>query len=112
MSNLEIAELVSKVRAELEDLDSRRIEDKKLPFFKLQTMELEIRFVARETSKASGGVDLKIVSFGGESGVLAEEVQTIRLKYGMADFKTIGTPIGSRGHSAGDASEPDAIEPI
>jgi hypothetical protein len=80
---LNLMELVSAIRDELEQLDKARTEAGRKALFHLSAMELELNFVVEENTTAKGGFDIKVVSLGGDIGVRTEQVQKAVLKFNV-----------------------------
>lgn len=98
-SELGVAELVSRVREELETLDTNRQASGKPALFSLEQLELELQFTAVERTDGHGGIDLKVISVGGALGVESSAVQVIRLQFGLdAEALELQVP-GVRGKS-------------
>jgi hypothetical protein len=93
---IDLEALVRSVKDQLEALDRSTEEEGKEPLFQLSEMELELKFVATETIGGDGKIDLKIISFGAKAVEEAEQVQTIRLKFGLADADGRRLPRGAR----------------
>lgn len=102
-AELGVADLVARVRDELETLDVSREAAGRAALFSLDELELELQFTAVERTDGRGGVDLKVISLGGSKGVESTAVQKIRLRF-VPDkaARRAGRP-GLRAHS----SEPD-----
>jgi hypothetical protein len=96
--NINLKELVLAIRDELEQLDQARIMAKKAPLFHLTNLELELNFTVVESDSTKGGFDLKVISFGDDSGTKTEEIQKITLKFQVpADAKS-SPVLGGRAH--------------
>jgi hypothetical protein len=80
---LNLIELVSAIRDELEQLDKARTEAGRQALFHLSAMELELNFIVEENSSAKGGFDIKVVSLGGDVGIRTEQIQKAVLKFNV-----------------------------
>jgi hypothetical protein len=80
---LNLIELVSAIRDELEHLDKARTEAGRKALFHLSAMELELNFIVEENSSAKGGFDIKVVSLGGDVGIRTEQIQKAVLKFNV-----------------------------
>ncbi len=76
---LGIEPLVQQVRAELEAMDRGRVERGDPGIFALDSFDLELQFVAKQSMGANLGVELQVVTIGGDSQLATEEVQKITL---------------------------------
>ena len=76
-------------------------------------MELELNFTVVENTSTKGGIDLKIISVGGDTGVRTEQVQKkVRLKFDVpVEAQKVHVP-GSRGHSTTRSEVVADIEPL
>ena len=102
---LGVAELVSRVRDELETLDAARQTANKPALFTLEQLELELQFTAVERLDGRGGIDLKVISVGGSKGVESTAVQKIRLRFALdEDARRLKVP-GVRSHSSAAGTE-------
>ena len=112
-SDLGVAELVSKVREELEALDASRRAAGEPALFVVEGLELELQFTVVKRGDGHGGVDLKIITLGGSKGVESGAVQKINLRFAL-DEEAHGRHIrGSRAHSSGrDRETSEDTEPI
>lgn len=89
--SLNLAELITTIRDELEQLDKNRVAVGREALFRLSSLELELNFVVEENSAAKGGIDLKVVSLGADLGVRREQVQKVVLKYEVPTNNLLGT---------------------
>ena len=94
-NSLGIAELIHKVRQELEESEKLRIEKNRPALFKTKELELELNFVVRKSAEGKAGFDLVIVSFGGEGSYTTENVQKIRLLLEAGDWSSQTAASGS-----------------
>jgi len=107
MAKINLQELISQIRDELETLDRNREAAGKPPLFHLESLELELKFAVAENAGSKGGVDLKVISFGADEAVREEQVQTVRLRYRAAPT-TEETPLpGTRAHSTSRNQDTD-----
>jgi hypothetical protein len=84
MSTPGVKDLISMIRQQLEELDQERRDARAPALLKLDTVELEINFTVEETATKTGGVDLKVVSFGGDKQVKTEQVHKVTVKLSVA----------------------------
>ena len=109
MPDLNLRELVSRIRSELEDVDRQRQADSKPALLTLESVDLELKFTVASSDSTKGGFDLKIVAVGREGGVREEAVQTIRLQYKVAKDAKGNSPVGGRAHSSSPPQPDDAV---
>lgn len=98
MKGLNLKELVEHIRDELEHADRERAIQGREPLFKLEMLELEVKFTVTDESTGKGGIDLKVVTFGRQGSVASEAVQTIRLQYKPLQREEGLLPPGSLAH--------------
>jgi hypothetical protein len=87
---LNLAELVTAIRDELEQLDKKRNESGREALFRLSSLELELNFIVQESNSAKGGFDIKVVSLGADLGIRTEQIQKVVLKYEVATKNAVG----------------------
>ncbi|HKT82636.1 MAG TPA: trypco2 family protein [Solirubrobacterales bacterium] len=109
---LGVADLVARVREELETLDARRRSAGKPALFALREMELELQFTAAERTDGKGGIDLKVISVGGSKGVESSAVQKINLRFALDPTADGERALGSRGSASGGEIELEDTEPL
>ena len=113
--DVDLYSLVTAIREQLETMDLERRGQGRAALLQLAEMELELNFVVRQKAGAEGKLDLKLVSFGGDTSVERENVQKIRLKFNLADAKTPdrALPVGARLHSSSAKAErQEPIKPL
>jgi hypothetical protein len=110
LPELGIAELVSRVRDELERLDAKR--GGRPALFSLDELELELQFTAVERADGQGGIDLKVISLGGSKGVESSAVQKIRLRFALEEAARRTGLVGSRAHASTRENEDKDVSPI
>jgi NTP-dependent ternary system trypsin peptidase co-occuring protein len=98
---LGIADLVTRVREELETLDTRRVQANRPVLFSVDEFELELQFTAVERKDGRGSIDLKVISLNGSKGVESSAVQKIRLKFVLEEEARRLRLLGSRAHARG-----------
>jgi Trypsin-co-occurring domain 2 len=109
---LNLTELVTAVRDQLEELDRARILAEKPPLFHLSRMELELAFTVVESDAIKGGFDLKVVSLGGQTSLRSEQIQRIKLSFEVpAEAIKAGVP-GTRAHSTSRRTASADVEPL
>lgn len=112
-SDLGVAELVSKVREELEALDAGRRAAGKPALFVVEGLELELQFTAVKRGGGHGGIDLKVITLGGSKEVESGAVQKINLRFALDEEARRRNIRGSRGHSSGrDEETSEDTEPL
>lgn len=109
---LGLADLVARVRRELEVLDSEREEQGRWALFVVEELELELQFAAVERADGHGGVDLRIVSVGASKGVESSAIQKIRLKFGLDEEARRKSARGTRAHSSARSQEAADVDPL
>jgi Trypsin-co-occurring domain 2 len=96
---INLVQLVSAVRSQLESTEREMRSAGKAPLFDLEGFELEIKFTVSENDTQKGGFDIKVVNLGSQSDVKAEEVQSIKIKYSVSRRALSTGVLGSRAHS-------------
>ncbi len=76
----DIGDLLNHIRNELIQADASRRGMGYDPLFRVSELEIELKVVLVDSSKANAGIDLKIVSFGGEEKYETQSIHTIRIK--------------------------------
>jgi hypothetical protein len=76
---LGVADLIEKVKSDLETVDRQRIERDEAPLFNVDSFDLEINFVVKEGQSTSAQGEYKVLTVGGTSEVSSEKVQKIVL---------------------------------
>jgi hypothetical protein len=100
---LNLVDLVTSIRDELEQADKARLVSGKAALFQLSGLELELNFVVSETAGAKGGFDIKVLSVGGDVSVRTEEVHKVKLTFEIPDeAKTV---LGAR--ARGSEAKPE-----
>lgn len=113
MADVGLKDLVAHVRAELESLDRERQKAGREALFELESLELELKCTVTENTAIKGGIDIKVASIGAEMGDSGERIQTITLKYRVAQKPDHPMPLGARGHSSNiKTTEERGIEPL
>jgi len=100
MTKINLQELISQIRDELEQVDRGRETAGKPPLFQLESLELELKFTVAESQESKGGLDLKVVSFGADQAVREEQVQTVRLCYRTVPTADEAPLPGTRAHAS------------
>jgi hypothetical protein len=106
---LNIANLIGVVRAELERAELDRRQRGALPLLQLNEFTLELKFVVSKSTSGSGGLDLHVLTLGGEKAVENEQVQKISLKFSLAEFALATAQPGTR-FSADSERRPEAVD--
>jgi hypothetical protein len=78
-SSLSIAELIRRVKLDLDSAEKIRINNGESPLFRLKSFDLELKFVVSQTQKGGGKFDYEVVTLEGEQENKSENVQTITL---------------------------------
>jgi hypothetical protein len=110
--NVNLKELVSAIRSELEQIDQARIMDEKPPLFQLTNLELELNFTVVENDSVKGGFDLKVISLGSDLGSSTQEVQKVILKFEVPAEARTSHVLGVRAHSSAPATLTDDVAPL
>jgi hypothetical protein len=112
-AELGVADLVARVRDELETLDASRDAADRPALFSLDELELELQFTAIERVDGRGGIDLKVVSLGASKGLESTAVQKIRLRFVLEEAARRAGLLGSRAHSSqSDGSDVKDVVPV
>jgi hypothetical protein len=109
---LGVAELVARVREELETLDADRRSAGKPALFALKEMELELQFTAVKRIDGTGGIDLKVISVGGSKGIESTAAQKINLRFALDPVADRERALGSRGSASGGEIDLEDTDPI
>lgn len=109
MAELDLKELISKVREELEELDRERESSGKAVLFELQTLKLEIKFAVTKSMAAKGGISLHVLSIGADGSAQDEHVQTIQLEYRVAKSADKHKLPGAKAHASTPAEQSGGI---
>lgn len=83
---LGVAELIEKVKSDLEKVDRQRIERDEAALFNVESFDLEINFVVKEGQSTSATGEYKVLTVGGTSQVSSEKVQKIVLHLKTAEM--------------------------
>lgn len=109
---LNLSQLVSVIREELEELDLARALADKPALFQLSKMDLELAFTVVEDDSVKGGFDLKVISLGGQTAVRSEQVQRVKLSFEVpTQAIELGVP-GTRAHHTSRSSSSTDVEPL
>jgi hypothetical protein len=109
---LGVADLVARVREELETLDARRRSAGKPALFALKEMELELQFTAVARTDGKVGIDLKVISVGGSKGVESSAVQKINLRFALDSTADGERALGSRGSASSGEIDLEDTDPL
>lgn len=109
---IDLKDLVVSVRKSLESTDTEMRLAKKDPLFELESLELELKFTVEEAVGGKSGFDLKIVSLSGQTDVRSEQVQTLKVKYVVAQGAKAKGVVGTRAHSAAEGQEQKDVPPL
>ncbi|MBN2195553.1 MAG: hypothetical protein JW751_22225 [Polyangiaceae bacterium] len=102
---IELFELIGKVRT---DLEAARTEGQDRGIrFELETVELELRVVAKRIGKGEAGVKLHVLNIGGGRQSERENAQIIRVR-----MKPVGSAGGSVQVNSESAERPQLPEPV
>jgi hypothetical protein len=107
-SNLK--QLVTEIRAALEEVDSERRSSGKPALFELETLELEIKFTVTESDTTKGGFDIKIITLGSEGNIRGEAIQGLRLSYRVATSAVGADLPGTRFHSSSSKGQTNRVD--
>jgi hypothetical protein len=77
--HLGIDSLINQVRADLENLEVKRESAGVQPLFELQSFDLEVSFVVKQSRKATGSFETEVITVGGEAEHSNEATQRITL---------------------------------
>lgn len=101
---INLSELITAIRDELEEVEAARSVASREPIFGLETMDVAIKFVVSQDSKIKGGFDLKIVSLGSQLGERSENIQEVKLTY-----KVLPEAVGELGTRAYTSERPGKL---
>jgi Trypsin-co-occurring domain 2 len=82
---LGVADLIEQVKNDLESMDQKRIDKNEAPLFNVETFDLEINFVVRESQSGEVKGEYQVVTVGGRSEFSAEKIQKIVLHLKTAE---------------------------
>ena len=80
-----MADLIEQVKSDLESIDEKRIDKNEAPLFSVETFDLEINFVVRESQSGEVRGEYEVVTVGGRSEFSAEKIQKIVLHLKAAE---------------------------
>lgn len=83
---LGIDQLIAQVKADLEAAERTRLQEGKVPLFKVDTFDLEIHFAVRRSASSEAGARLEVVTLSGKTDVAAEKTQKITLHMKTIDY--------------------------
>ena len=78
---IEISDVIHKVRDELLEAHAKTMNEGKTPIFTPKEFELELHVGVRKATSAQGGLKVWVVQAGGSVSSTNEQIQTIRLKF-------------------------------
>jgi hypothetical protein len=105
-SNINLSNLISTIRTELEEMEKKRIECNKEPMFQLKSMNIEINFVVEESSAGDAGFDIRVIKAGLSTKYTTSEIQKILLTFDIPNIKILGVRL----HENEDNNLEDDIE--
>jgi hypothetical protein len=83
---LEIKQLIETVKQQLEAADQEREADGKAPLFRVETFQLEVNFVVKDSHSANASGNFEVVTVGGQTEFSREQVQKISLQFKAIDY--------------------------
>jgi len=83
---LEIKQLIETVKQQLEAADQQREADGKAPLFRVETLQLEINFVVKDSHSTNASGNFEVVTVGGQTEFSREQVQKISLQFKAIDY--------------------------
>jgi hypothetical protein len=89
-NSLNLSNLISTVKNELEEMEKKRIESNIEPMFQLRTMNIEINFVVEESNAGNTGFDIKVIKAGLSTKFSSSEIQKISLTFDIPNTKILG----------------------
>lgn len=98
--NIRIKDVIRKVQQELAESQKEREDKGEPPLFEVESLELEIHFVARKTTDAKVGLSLPVVDAGGSKNYSNEQVQRLKIRLKAIEDNDVGvgfTPEKERG---------------
>lgn len=100
--SLPIGDLIRRIQNDLIESQRQRESEGQPPLFEVDSLTLEVHFVVTRSTKTTGGFDLKVITFGGETTYTSEQVHKISLSLKSApqeeaDFGLSGLDIESSG---------------
>lgn len=100
-NSLNLYELITAIKEELEQLDTDRRNSGKQALLQLEEVTLELNFVVTNQKKGDGKINIWVVTIGGEGSLEQQQTQKICLKLKLADVNRDDEdyPVGSRLHS-------------
>lgn len=111
METVQLKELVQEIRRQLEELDRERIAQGAAALFELQGIDIELKFTVGSSATAKGGLNISVITAGGESQERSEAIQTIKISYRASpQYQGFG---GRAHHSSNrDQSGDEGVEPL
>ncbi len=103
---LGLADLMLRIREELEQLDAERQTRSEKALLALEGVDLELQFTLVRKRDGQAGVDLKVVSLEGSRALEASAVHKVSVRFSIdAEARSTGL-IGSRAHASGRRAAP------
>lgn len=93
---MQIKDVVSQLRQQLEALDQERRDGNKLPLFNLSAVEVELSFVVKDSEDGKVGFDIKVISAGMGANQATESVQKMKIVLSPAESDASDPRLGTR----------------
>jgi Trypsin-co-occurring domain 2 len=77
---ISVKELIQKISEDLLDSEQERTARGQRPVFEVSELTVELAFVVSRTRQGRGGLDLRVVSVGGDIGRANEQTQRMTLR--------------------------------
>jgi hypothetical protein len=77
---ISVKELIQKISEDLLESEEERTARGQRPVFEVSELTVELAFVASRSRQGRGGVDLHVVSVGGDAGSVNERAQRMTLR--------------------------------
>ena len=94
--SVSVSELIAQIRNELVNAEAERRAKGNDPLLELQQVEIEVNFVVGASETRKGGLDLKVITLGGEKERRREEVQKVKIVLQKFAGGDADAPEGSR----------------
>jgi hypothetical protein len=109
---LGLADLIRRVREELEEADAERQMSAEDPLLALDQVALDLQFTLTRRKGGKGGIDLKVVSLEGAKGIESSAVHTVSVRFVVDPEARDARLTGSRAHSTTPQGTQPELGPI
>lgn len=93
---MQIKDVISKLRLQLEALDQERRDGNKPPLFNLSSVEVELSFIIKDSEDGKVGFDIKVISAGMGGSQATESVQKMKIVLSPTESDSASPRLGTR----------------